>query len=284
MTTAGILDSIDQLQAAVADFLKLADGGDFGVLDDEDFIDAARNSRPSAGNWTPPTTRSWPRCGRASCRMSTWPGPRTGFSSQLWRITVREAGARVREADHLGPRVTMTGEILAAVAAGHRRGPQTRHPQPRPDQGHPGHDGGVARRACPRQRRTRPSRSWSTRRTPSTPQDLARVAQQLIDTINPDGPEPSEHEQQARRHLGLHPARCGMTRIDGLLDPANRSQGRSRARRACPHRSPRTPTGPDPRSPGQRRHDALSQVLDLALHAEELHARRRRPGHRARRR
>ena len=47
MSTAAILELIEQLQAAAAEFLKLADGGDFGVLNDEEFYRVHTGLNPS---------------------------------------------------------------------------------------------------------------------------------------------------------------------------------------------------------------------------------------------
>jgi hypothetical protein len=106
MSTAAILDSIEHLQAAVVDFLKLADGGDFGILSDDEFIDAAREIEAIRRQ---PDTAD--HAVVAEVRARDLPGKHVartarGFLGQLWRITPLEAGARVREADNFSPRVT----------------------------------------------------------------------------------------------------------------------------------------------------------------------------------
>jgi hypothetical protein len=60
-----------------------------------------------------------------------------------------------------------------------------------------------------------------------------------------------------------------MTRIDGLLDPETAAKAHT-VLGALSAPRPDDATGPDLRSAGQRRHDALSTVLDLALRAEDL--------------
>lgn len=218
MSTAAILDSIEALQIAASEVLKLADGGDLGILTDEEFLDAAREIEAIRRQLD-----TADHAIIAEVRVRDLPdthlarNPR-GLLSQLWRITHREAGARIREADALAPRLTLTGEPLPplrpAAAAARKLGilnpaqikvildtlaalPHTL-PVPEVDSAE--------------QILVNAAHALNA-------QDLAGVARHLIDTINPDGPEPSDEEQQARRYLNLGPVRRGMTRIEGQLDP-----------------------------------------------------------------
>jgi hypothetical protein len=268
MSTAAILDLVEQLQAVVVDVLKLADGGDFGALSEEEFIDAVREIEAirrqldTADHAIVAEVRARDLAGTHLARTAQ------GFLGQLWRITPREAGARVREADQLSPRITQTGEVLAplcpAAAAARKLGilnaahtkvildTMTALPAGLP----------VAEVDSAEQILVDAAHALHA-------QDLARVAQQLLDTIDPDGPEPCEDEQQGRRYLRLRPGRCGMTRIDGLLDPETAAKAAAVIGGLSAPR-PDDPSGPDLRSAGQRRHDALGTVLDLALRADEL--------------
>jgi hypothetical protein len=104
------------------------------------------------------------------------------------------------------------------------------------------------------------------------PKDLVRLAERVVDGINPDGTLPDERIQADRRHLTLRPTRDGgfvgefrLTAAAGLklqavLGPLAKPQ------------TTVTETGdgkrvekPDPRRHGQRMHDALEAVCDRTL-------------------
>jgi hypothetical protein len=95
------------------------------------------------------------------------------------------------------------------------------------------------------------------------PRTLARIAARLRDTLDPDGALTDEADQARRRTLSLVDAPDGMTLIHGELDPVTGALARTVLHAlAAPH--PSAEHGRDERSPGQRRHDALRQILTLA--------------------
>jgi hypothetical protein len=99
------------------------------------------------------------------------------------------------------------------------------------------------------------------------PRDLRGLGQRLLDTINPDGPEPDEAELQRKRDVSLTPLRDGMVRLAGLLDPVTGAKALAYLHARSKPR-PDDATGRDQRSPAQRRHDAFTDLLDLATRAK----------------
>ncbi|MGI8761227.1 MAG: DUF222 domain-containing protein [Jatrophihabitantaceae bacterium] len=103
------------------------------------------------------------------------------------------------------------------------------------------------------------------------PNDLNRVATALVDAADPDGTQPEDDEPDPRREVILHRRRDGWGRLAGLLDPQTTAAFdawlavRSRPR-------PEDATGRDSRTAGQRRHDALGELLSLGLRADEFPA------------
>jgi hypothetical protein len=107
------------------------------------------------------------------------------------------------------------------------------------------------------------------------PRDLKRLAERVVDGINPDGTLPDDRIQQDRRHVTVKPTRdggwagefrltaeCGV-KLRALLGPL-----------AKPHiTTVETADGrrveeADARSYGQRMHDALEQVCDRLLRSD----------------
>jgi hypothetical protein len=109
------------------------------------------------------------------------------------------------------------------------------------------------------------------------PKDLKRLADQVIDAIDPDGTLPDEQLQQDRRFFHLRPTK------DGAYAGEFRLTGEAGVKLAAllgPLATPRInttlgPDGtpieqPDPRHCGQRMHDALEDVCDrLHLHRRQ---------------
>jgi hypothetical protein len=101
------------------------------------------------------------------------------------------------------------------------------------------------------------------------PRSLARIGRRLRDTLDPDGRYSDETDQQRRRTLSVVEAADGMMLIRGELDPVTGALARTVLEALAAPR-PSSEHGRDDRTPGQRRHDALRQVLKLATRAGEL--------------
>ncbi len=107
------------------------------------------------------------------------------------------------------------------------------------------------------------------------PKDLRRLAEQVVDAINPDGTLPDEKLQQDRRFLHLRQTRDGGyagefrltaaagTKLQALLGPLAKPR----------INTTETEDGkrieePDPRHHGQRMHDALEDLCDRLLRSD----------------
>lgn len=89
--------------------------------------------------------------------------------------------------------------------------------------------------------------------------DLLRVVQRFREAADLHGAE-AEHERRCeRRRLHVSPTLGGMVRVDGELDPEG-GQTLITALRAVLDVEARGRTGSDPRTPGQRRADALGET------------------------
>ena len=207
--------------------------------------------------------------------------PSTGaLLAGVLNLSPREAGERVRQARHLGPRVTVTGErlapVLPAAAAARAAGLISA-----------GHVSVIIR---------------TMQKLPSTlpvaevaaaevllveqaklfdPSLLAGIARRLLDTLNPDGRLADEAYQQRHRRLSLGPSGDGMHRLTADLDAETAALAMSVLHSLAAPKSNRTTPGGgsdaspsggdrDERTSGQRLHDALRAVLRLALRSGQL--------------
>ncbi|HEY2044577.1 MAG TPA: DUF222 domain-containing protein, partial [Jatrophihabitans sp.] len=103
------------------------------------------------------------------------------------------------------------------------------------------------------------------------PKDLRNVRTRLLATIDPDGAQPSEEQQRARRSLSM---RLG---ADGMLSGRFQlSAGQGAKVMAVLHGhaapAPAEDGSPDPRSSPQRLADSLEDLCDLALRAGRITA------------
>ena len=136
------------------------------------------------------------------------------------RLSPAEAGRRVRAAEQVGERVSVTGEHLEplrpALAAAQRSG----HASPeqldiclraldRVD--HRGFDPADLDAA---------DRLLAQFASTFAPKELHRLAGQVVDQIDPDGTRPRDEVNQDRRHLTLRPTRDGMCTLEGRLTGA----------------------------------------------------------------
>lgn len=270
MIGAAVVDSLHSLQAAVDEFLNHADNGGLGVLSDDEFAEVAREVEAIRRQLT---TADYPIVAEVSARalpeqrLARTPA---GYLGALWRLSPREVSGRVREANVLGPRVTLTGEPLEPL---HPRTAQARRLGILSD----GHVALIARtlHELPPDLPVPEVDSAEAILVQAAHSlhagDLARVARRLLDTVNPDGGCPSEQEQQRRRQLSLRRDRDGMVRIAGLLDPVTGAKAEAWLGAMAKPR-PEDATGRDERTPAQRRHDAFGDLLGLALRADEYAA------------
>ncbi|HEX8093093.1 HNH endonuclease signature motif containing protein, partial [Jatrophihabitans sp.] len=101
------------------------------------------------------------------------------------------------------------------------------------------------------------------------PREVGLLGHRLLAHLHPDGTLAPDSEQQRRRNFSLLPNTDGSYTAAGRLTPACGAQLLAwLSPRSAP--APSDETGPDPRSPGQRMHDALEQLAGLAIRRTEL--------------
>jgi hypothetical protein len=270
MSAAAIIDSLQFLQAAVEDFLKRAQNGGLGTLTDAEFENVARDIDAIRRQLT---TADYPIVAEVESRGlpdRSLTRNAAGYLGAVWRLTPHEAARRVREAEALGPRTALSGEVLAP------RYPLAAHARRVGVLGD-AHTAVILKTLAELPTEMPVAEVDSAERVlvqaahALHANDLANVARQLIDTINPDGTAPSEAEQQHRRHLSLRRDRDGMVRIGGVLDPVTGAKAQAWFGSMAKPR-PDDETGRDERTPGQRGHDAFGELLGLALRADDYAA------------
>ena len=269
----GAIDAaFDALNVSLDHLVKLVEDGRLEIFDDTQLVEFVqgferlRNRMPLIDHQTvrDAQRRNLPD---VLCQSSL---PR--MLAATLRISVPEAARRVRAADSLSERLSMTGQPLDPVrphlAATQRSGDIS------PEQVD------IAERALAKvdgagfdpdlidqgeQLLTRFATQFG-------PKDLRRLAEQVIDRINPDGNPPDERLQHDRRFLHLRPTRDGGYAGEFRLTAA---AGTKLQAVLGPLAKPRinTTTGPDgkliqepdPRHHGQRMHDALEDACDRLL-------------------
>jgi hypothetical protein len=184
------------------------------------------------------------------------------------RLTPHQASARYEAAIDLGPRRGLTGEtlppLLPAVAAAQADGAiSAEHAkvitgviEELPPAMEPGQVTGVEERLVAEAARFDPS-------------VLARIGRHLLDWINPDGTEDRDTGHERRRHATLTTRRDGCGELHARLTPAALAQWQAVLDPlAAP--KPSDADGPDPRTPGQRLHDALADAAARLLAGGDL--------------
>ena len=267
--------ALDQLSVSLDHLVKIVEDGGLDGLDDAGLVgflrgfEQARNRLPLVDHGVigAAVRRNLPE---ALCQSSL---------ARLLTVTLRlspgEASRRVRAAEAMAERVSMTGEPLEPIrpllAAAQRDGGVS------PEQvaiieralakvDRPGFD--PAEIAAGEELLTRFAHQFG-------PKDLKRLAEQVIDHIDPDGSLPNEKLNADRRFLHLRQAKdggyagefrltgeCG-TKLQALLGPL----AKPRVTTAVgPDGQP--VEAPDPRHYGQRMHDALEDVCDRLLRSD----------------
>ena len=277
--------AVDSLDVAVEHLIKLvddgalADLGAFGLVDMLQSVERVRNKLPVVD--------------RAMIQYGIEQGVPAVLSERTMtrvltngiRLSIGEASRRVKAAEHLADRTSMTGEPLAPVrthlSAAQRDGLVT------PEQVT------LIDTALRKVKHCDPAAVEAgemllvQQATQLGYQDLDRVAAKLVEAIDPDGILPAdEAEHRLRRFFHLKHRKDGSWAGDFRLTP---DVGQKLAALLGPLTKPQTTrfdTEADPdtiepaskhvvadeRTQGQRQHDALAAVLDAALRTEDLPA------------
>jgi hypothetical protein len=190
------------------------------------------------------------------------------FLAGVLNLSPREAAVRVRHARHLGPRSTVTGDRLApllpVVAEARKQGSIT------------GQHASVIIGTVDKLPTTLPLQQIADAEAFLVEQaqqfdatTLTRIAQRLLDTLNPDGTLADENRQRRHRFLSITPSGDGMHRLTADLDTETAALATT-VLHALAAPQPSKADDRDERSAGQRMHDALRSVLKLALRSGEL--------------
>ncbi len=194
---------------------------------------------------------------------------------QLLRIAPGEAAARLRAARDLAPRRGLTGEALpaifpavgAALAAGelnpaHARliGTTIDAIPAEAEQAALGRGEHLAQQV---------EATLVAQAGRLDPRQLGHVATRLLAHLDPDGAAPRDDELQRRRRLELHTRADGTGLLHGELSPETAAVWRT-VLDALSRPAPQSDNLPDPRSGGQRRHDALLDAGQRLLRAGDL--------------
>lgn len=205
--------------------------------------------------------------------------------ASMLRLSATEARTRVEHAAAVGTRRTITGEALSprlpATAAGLGAGAigtaqlrliaETMAALPT---------------SVPEPVRERVEADLARYARDFDPRRLRTLAQRLVATLDPDGPEPAEDDPApgapVRGELWLRDRRDGRLGLEGWLDPEHGSMVRSLIEQlATPGRSPERVTDgvAGNRSVAQRHADALIELCERARGADDFPATGGEPPH-----
>jgi hypothetical protein len=189
------------------------------------------------------------------------------LARQVLRIRPAEATARVRAAENLGPRVAVNGErlepIYPTVAAAQAQGAiSAAHARvvvdavaALPAEVAVTHDRAVE------QWLTDQAREWD-------PDQLAKHARDVVNALDPDGTLREGKERDRTRNLRLTNRPDGSAHLEADLT-AECAERLRVLLAALAKPAPAADGSRDPRTPGQRRHDAFHDLLKLVQRAGE---------------
>jgi hypothetical protein len=182
-------------------------------------------------------------------------------------LSPQAAKRRVAAARDLGRRVTVTGEVLApilpsvaeAVATSRLSGEQAREIS------------GVLEQlpaTVPMEQVAEAERQLVAAGAQLPPRQLGQLGQRILAHLDPDGTLASDEEQQRRRTFTLTPLADGSYQARGMLTP---TCGATLMAALTPGSAPAPAAeAPDPRSYGQRMHDALEELAGFEVRDDRL--------------
>jgi hypothetical protein len=189
------------------------------------------------------------------------------FARDVLGIGIHEAGARVRAADAAGPRVTLTGEPLApiyeCVAAAQADGTIN-----------PAQAALIVKTIdrLPGEAQEEWVEPFLVAKAQQFDTDtLAKLTEALRARLDPDGTEPRIENQRRRRDFTLHSRADGTSRLTGELT-AELSEHLQSFFDSYAAPVPEAHGVKDPRTAGQRRHDALLTGLQMLLRTGDMPA------------
>ncbi|GAB2463627.1 HNH endonuclease signature motif containing protein [Jatrophihabitans fulvus] len=239
------------------------------VLSDDDLLDVVREAETVARQVAPVTHRLTAEIDRRGLAREHGCASTGVLLTSLLRLSSGEARARVRAAERLAPRRTLSGEALPplypAVAAAQAAGDiSERHTaeitttiEKLPDEVDQRGEVPAIETFLVEQ-----ARSFA-------PEQLAKITRHLLDTLDPDGSPENDRRRDRHRDLTFRRRADGSVtgRFDGTAEFGEVLQSVLDVT-AAPR--PESDGARDPRTPGQRRHDGLLDALRLTLRAGDL--------------
>jgi hypothetical protein len=195
--------------------------------------------------------------------------------SQLLRIAPGEAAARLRAARDLAPRRGLTGEALApifpavaqALAAGELNPAHARLIGKTIDAIPAEVEQAALGRGEHLAEQVEATLVHQAGRLDL--RQLGHLATRLLAHLDPDGAAPADEQAQRRRSLALYPRPDGSGQLRGELTPETVAVWRT-ILDALSRPAPESDNLPDPRTGGQRRHDALLDAGQRLLRAGDI--------------
>lgn len=185
----------------------------------------------------------------------------------MLRLSPQAAKRRVDAARDLGPRVTVTGEglppilpvVAEAVAAGTLSAEQAREISRVLEQ---------LPATVPVEQVVEAEQQLVVAGAQLPPRQLGQVGQRILAYLDPDEILASDEEHQRRRAFTLTPLADGSYQARGLLTP---TCGATLLAALTPRSAPASAGDtPDPRTYGQRMHDALEELAGIQVRRNEL--------------
>ena len=199
--------------------------------------------------------------GQRACRSTA------ALLGQLLRISPAEASARLRAAADTGPRRGLTGEMLAPI-----------YPRVAAAQAD-GSISAVHARIITHTIDRLPAAVQAdydeieeflvAKARLFEPRLLAQVARRICDTLDPDGTGSDEKDRQRRRELRIRRRADGSARVEGELT-AICAEALLAVLESLGKPKPEADGAKDPRSAGQRNHDALHDAMLMLLRTDLL--------------
>ena len=270
-----VLVALDRFRVGLDDLVKIVDDGALEGFDDAGLVgflqsfEQVRNRLPLVDHRV-----------IAEAMARDLPGSLTQSSMNqvlvaALRLSPGEAARRVRAAAAVGDRVSMLGEPLAPRRPVLASAQRTGEVSPEQVQLIERALAKVDRRGFDPADLDAGERLLTAHAHTFGPKQLARLAERVVDGIDPDGSRPADEVNADRRHLHLRPTRDGAwtgefrltgglgVKLQALLGPLAKPRVNTT----------RAPDGgmvehADQRHHGQRLHDALEEICDRLLRAD----------------
>jgi hypothetical protein len=272
---SAVEDALDALNVSLDHLVKLVDDGGLETFDDAQLVgflqgfERLRNRLPLVDH------QMINEAGRRGLPESLCQGSLARMLASVLRISISEAAHRARADENLSDRMSMTGQPLDPIrpqlAAAQRVGELSAEhvdiiTRTLATVDRPGFDPADIEAG---------EHLLARFATQFGPKDLRRLAEQVVDAINPDGSRPKEELNRDRRFFHLRPTKDGAYAGEFRLSAAAGAKLQAVLGPLAKPRIHITETAdgqriedPDQRHHGQRMHDALEDVCDRLLRSE----------------